>query len=851
VDDAAWSNTNWTNIDATASFSENCNACIVNIPDATFKSLLVGDVAINTNGDSEIQCDEASAFTGSIAAAYWSISDLTGIEAFTSLTSLSCNNNNLTSLDVSQNVALTFLNCSDNPINTLDVAQNINLEVLYCATNSLSSLDLTLNTLLYDLDCNDNSFTTLDLTQNTDLEILRCYDNQLTNLDVSQNTFLYEIDCGSNLLTTLDLSLNTDLGSLICSNNSLSTLDLSQNTFLDFLICTYNTPLTALNVANGNNLNFGYFRADNNPNLTCIEVDDAIWSTSNWTNIDPQTSFSEDCNTSNCTNTTTYTSSGWIPNAPTNNTSVIIAFNYDTTLQGANIDACELTIDSGITLTIGDGNYLQTQGNITVNGNLIVEHQGSIVQINDLALTINNGSIQVMKTMNSFDDGTDFSIFGSPMTSETRDGTYVNNNVVMNHITSNFIPNTNVEIFDPLAENFADDNGDNWQFFSGSEAITPGVGYLVGGITGGGTFTNVYTQGTLNNGTINFNTIYNGTKNGSPNILSNPYASAIDANILITNNAIFDEVYFWEHLTAPTNTYPGYRSENWSMGDISMYNLSGGVLAANGGSIPTQFIASGQGFAIKANATGTATFNNAMRVTGNNDGYRNESTPIDRLFLKIENQAYHLKSTSLISFTSSATDGFDPKYDAKRLATPISLYSVLGEKELIIQGRSQFNVDHIIPLGFRTQVEEEQNYRISLDEIEGDLLSNVTVYLQDNLLNTITNLSEESYTFSANQSNQKERFVLVFEEEILSNPENTLETISIYPNPTQNILNIVSPQAEITSVSVYDVRGRLINSTTINYQKTYQLDMSILESAMYFVTINTEFGTITKRVVKE
>jgi len=33
-----------------------------------------------------------------------------------------------------------------------------------------------------------------------------------------------------------------------------------------------------------------------NPNLTCIEVDDAVWATANLPNIDSQTSFSEDCN---------------------------------------------------------------------------------------------------------------------------------------------------------------------------------------------------------------------------------------------------------------------------------------------------------------------------------------------------------------------------------------------------------------------------------------------------------------------------------------------------------------------------------------------------------------------------
>ncbi len=296
VDNATWSTTNWTNIDAIANFSEDCE-CIVTIPDTTFKGLLLADSAINTNNDTEIQCSEASAYTGTIAVSYWSISDLTGIEAFTSLTSLYCNNNNLTSLDVSQNTALTFLDCSDNPIGTLDITQNTNLETLYCATNSLSTLNVSQNTSLTFLDCNDNSLNALNLTQNAVLEDLRCYDNPLNSLNLTQNTVLLSLDCGNNLLSTLDLSQNIALESLICDNNSLSTLDLSLNTTLNFLICTYNNPLTTLNMANGNNINFAYFRADNNINLSCIEVDDVAHSTAYWTNIDSWASFSTNCST--------------------------------------------------------------------------------------------------------------------------------------------------------------------------------------------------------------------------------------------------------------------------------------------------------------------------------------------------------------------------------------------------------------------------------------------------------------------------------------------------------------------------------------------------------------------------
>jgi len=148
------------------SFGQN-----VNIPDTNFKNYLVNNPSINTNSDGEIQVSEASAFTGWINVHNKDISDLTGIEEFTSLIYLYCYDNQLTSLDVSSCSALTYLYCND---------------------------------------------------------------NQLTRLDIR----------------------------------------------------------------NGNNTNFYNFNCTNNPNLTCISVDDPTWSTANWTNIDSQSYFSSNCNPS-------------------------------------------------------------------------------------------------------------------------------------------------------------------------------------------------------------------------------------------------------------------------------------------------------------------------------------------------------------------------------------------------------------------------------------------------------------------------------------------------------------------------------------------------------------------------
>ena len=271
----------------------------VNIPDANFKAYLVMVTTINTNADTEIQVSEATSFSGEISVFGFQILDLTGIEAFTSLTLLRCPTNQLTSLDVSQNTALTYLECGNNQLTSLDVSQNTALVELDCSLNQLTSLDVSQNTALIYLECHNNQLTSLDVSQNTALDYLSCHNNQLTSLDVSQNITLTTFSCANNQITSLDVSQNTDLTQIQCQNNLLTSLDVSQSNHLSWMYC-FSNQLTCLNLKNMINPSLGSFiQATDNPNLNCIEVDDVSSSTVNWTvaagNIDTQMSFSTNC----------------------------------------------------------------------------------------------------------------------------------------------------------------------------------------------------------------------------------------------------------------------------------------------------------------------------------------------------------------------------------------------------------------------------------------------------------------------------------------------------------------------------------------------------------------------------
>ncbi|HKM94388.1 MAG TPA: T9SS type A sorting domain-containing protein [Prolixibacteraceae bacterium] len=181
---------------------------------------------------------------------------------------------------------ITTLEVNNKDISDLTGIQDfVALEQLVCYENTLSSLDVSRNTKLTKLHCSNNkTLSSLNLSKNTALEELLCSNNNLPDLDVSKNIQLRVLYCKSINLTKLNVSKNTKLTNLYCSdNNALSSLNLSKNTALKYLDCE-NNQLTSLDVRSRNNANIAGFDATNNPDLTCIYVDNkaATYLTTRW-----------------------------------------------------------------------------------------------------------------------------------------------------------------------------------------------------------------------------------------------------------------------------------------------------------------------------------------------------------------------------------------------------------------------------------------------------------------------------------------------------------------------------------------------------------------------------------------
>jgi Leucine-rich repeat (LRR) protein len=233
------------------------------------------------------------------------------VNNYQGLNSLNCGSNALTELNLTANTGLNFLSITNNQISNLNLLNNIDLVEALLSQNNLVQLDVSANTSLEHLNCAFNDLTELNIDLNTLLKRLYGASNQLTALDLSNNSSLIDFDFSSNAIN--NLSLSNDLGALkrlnVSNNQIEGDLDLTtmaisacvaQPTQTNFCpdsisINVSNNLLDFVNIQNGINGDIANLNAVNNPNLECIQVDDANTIGANWQK-DETTSYNEDCN---------------------------------------------------------------------------------------------------------------------------------------------------------------------------------------------------------------------------------------------------------------------------------------------------------------------------------------------------------------------------------------------------------------------------------------------------------------------------------------------------------------------------------------------------------------------------
>ena len=590
--------------------------------------------------------------------------------------------------------------------------------------------------------------------------------------------------------------------------------------------------------------------------------------------------------------TTTWSAGTWDNGVPNLTTVAIINDTYNTGTNG-NIEACNLYINTGNTLTVSANSYATVQYSIYNNGGLIVQHQGSVVQIDDAGIYDDSGSAlgsptTVEKLTSTLDAWYEYTYWSSPVSGETFGNALFQSSPSrrFSFNAANFIDSTYETNNDNTATIGAgiddiDDDGNDWQLMAGTDVLTPGVGYAathsIAAFSGPNNY-NYSFRGPLNTGTIVVSVERNDTELGDTNwnLIGNPYPSAIDADLFFTENnfatnptdgKLDGAIYLWSQATPPSATTNGNEVLNFSNNDYAVIN---GAAEVAGGDLitPDRFIPSGQGFFVTysnspASTSGNVRFNNAMRVNSNNDQFfrtANQNGIDNKIWVNLTSDL-GVHNQIAVAYVNGATADNDGEfYDAKKsgaILSDIALYSLIpnNDKKLAIQGKSpqDINLSEVIYLGFINNIEIPSIFTISIDHLQGDFLLNNTAYLKDNLLNTHHNLTNSDYVFTSDQGEFNNRFEIVFTNPALSIDEFTLnnENTSIISLPNDEIKVTAPKHLKIKNVTIYDALGRkIIKLKGQENTETYQLNN--ISQAVYLAEIElSNKQIVTKKFIKK
>ncbi|WP_100613533.1 T9SS type A sorting domain-containing protein [Confluentibacter citreus] len=594
--------------------------------------------------------------------------------------------------------------------------------------------------------------------------------------------------------------------------------------------------------------------------------------------------------------TVTWNGSNW-NGTPDLTTEVIIEDNYDTFTNGS-FSACSLTISNNSTLNIADSNHVEVENDLLVDtgSTVTVQPYGSFIQNNDLGLVLNNGNITVVKKTAPLHAWYEYTYWSSPVFGETI-GTALFESQYYRRFKFNALQfndvyaetnNNNILV---LGQDDIDDEGDDWQWVNNNTIMQPGVGYAAthseANFVAPPMFPLPYQfdytfEGTFNNGIYDVPVYRNDatTADKNWNLIGNPYPSAIEINaflsqnmydaILNPNGTLDGVIYFWSQNTAPSNSENGNEQLNFSTSDYAYYNGIDGTQGGDG-LTPNGFIPSGQAFFVSysddASNFGTVKFNNSMRDISlspdNSQFFKNsnsKTTPNNKLWINLTSNN-GVFNQILIGYANEATDNYDGSYyDAHKIVPPKShaaLYSLIenSNKKFAIQGKAFNSLDanETIKLGFVTNINVATIYTLSIAQLQGNFLTNNTVYLKDNLLNKVHNLSDADYTFTSEIGEFNDRFVVMFDNQSLSTDElvadtNTLKIIDL---DNDLVKFTITNDLRIKTVSVFDLLGReLYKFKGQNSEEIYLL--SSLKNSIYIAKVELSNGAvITKKAVKK
>ncbi|HLV24389.1 MAG TPA: GEVED domain-containing protein, partial [Moheibacter sp.] len=527
----------------------------------------------------------------------------------------------------------------------------------------------------------------------------------------------------------------------------------------------------------------------------------------------------------------TWTGTEWINGSPAPDVSVLVDGTLSIATDAPGLEVNDMTVSENGSVTIESENSLTINGVLTNHAgveNFVVENDGNLIQ-NGPATNI--GEITLIRDSQPM-IRLDYTLWSSP---------------VLNQNLFNFSPETinGVTNYPGYTGRIYVYDGENHYVnpnpYNENSVMNAGIGYLFRSPNNyDASVAQVYNgvfKGVPFNGDLSVATVA-----GNYTSVGNPYPSNLDADKLFASNPELETLYFWTNTESAVNGT--YVANNYAV-----YNVLGGVSstgATSGPSVPTGIITTGQGFIVSTTNDSIA-FNNSMRTNESTNFFKPSEFERHRFWLNLSDNENVGLNQILIGYMENATMGIDSQIDGKFFGYDGSaIYSLIDQEYFTIQARNlPFETSDVIPLGFRAT--QQGRFKIELVNFDGLFADGQKIYLKDNDLDLIQDLTLSDYEFESEAGEFNERFEIVYEEdETMGTKDGNNSDIQIYKNG--DFIEISSNDL-ICSVVLYDIQGRqLFIQSEINFDK-FKINTRQFKSQVLVVQVETKNGKITNKKI--
>jgi len=433
-----------------------------------------------------------------------------------------------------------------------------------------------------------------------------------------------------------------------------------------------------------------------------------------------------------------------------------------------------------------------------------------------------------------------------------------------------------------------------WFYVGSAPSIGAGEGFTMKGTSGTDATTVLGVQnnpgskqrydfrGKPNDGNIDVSTGAAGTMT----LTGNPYPSAIDLNMFLTDAAntpyIDGTALFWEHNPAVASHYVanyqgGYGVYNGTTGiytpaTFDTYDAAGNMtgVGSMGNYYERRFCPVGQGFMVRAIASGSVQFKNSHRVfkkegvANNSEFHRNalDTESVYGNYEAIPNVAGtdytlvskaptpHIEINTILNnmavrqvalcFLPDAVDGVDrsdslsPDVGSN---LPYDVYFYLGGTEYVNSATS-FDVNKRFPLGFKCA--NGGVFRIQVSNFV-NFSDTENVYLHDKATDTYYDIKNNYYEVILPAGVNNTRYEITFLNNVLHLDTFAANGFNVVQNNSRQTLTISNLKSVgLQSITLYDITGKLIfDNEKPELKSTYLFSTAGISDAVYVVKIMT------------